>query len=77
MAITRATSRSNMQKSLGKKPLDFAKELQTAFVSEAVDHIEIAGPGFLNFFLKQESLGSIVDVILKAGKAYGQGPSKA
>jgi arginyl-tRNA synthetase len=63
-------------KSLGKKPLDFAKELQKAFVSEAVDHIEIAGPGFLNFFLKQESLGSIVDVILKAGKAYGQGPSK-
>jgi len=63
-------------KKLGKKPLDFAKELQTAFVSDAVDHLEIAGPGFINFFMKQESLGSVIDVILKAGKAYGQSPSK-
>ena len=38
-------------KKLGKKPLDFAKELQTAFVSDAVDHLEIAGPGFINFFM--------------------------
>ena len=26
--------------------------------------------------MKQESLGSVIDVILKAGKAYGQSPSK-
>jgi len=63
-------------KKLGKKPLEFAKEIQAAFVSEAVDHIEIAGPGFLNFFLKEEALGSIVATILKEGKAYGEAPKK-
>jgi arginyl-tRNA synthetase len=63
-------------KKLGKKPLDFANEIKSAFVSEAVDHVEIAGPGFLNFFMKGEALGSIVATILAEGKAYGQAPKK-
>src|SRR5690625_2321412 len=33
--------------------------------------VEIAGPGFINFFMDQDLLGNIVPVILKQGKAYG------
>ena len=40
-----------LAKKLGKKPIDFANEIKSTFVSEAVDHVEIAGPGFLNIFM--------------------------
>lgn len=33
--------------------------------------VEIAGPGFINFFMDQDLLGNIVPVILKQGKTYG------
>src|SRR5690625_1628943 len=33
--------------------------------------VEIAGPGFINFFMKQNFLGDIVPVILKQGETYG------
>lgn len=63
-------------KKLGKKPVDLAASLQKAIVSPAIDHIEIAGPGFINFFMAQASLGSIVGTILKEGADYGQGAKK-
>ena len=63
-------------KILGKKPLDLANEIKNAVESDLVDHIEIAGPGFINFFLKKESLSSIVSTILKEGEAYGSGADK-
>jgi arginyl-tRNA synthetase len=63
-------------KKLAKKPLDLAKELQSAIQSPIIDKIEIAGPGFINFYLKKASLGSIVHTILSQGKEYGQLPKK-
>ena len=63
-------------KKLDKKPLDFAAEIKMAFVSDVVDHVEIAAPGFLNFFMKDEALGSIVETILSQGKNYGQASKK-
>jgi arginyl-tRNA synthetase len=61
-------------KKLGKKPLDLAKSLQNELVSDHVEKVEIAGPGFINFFMKSETLGSIIPTILKQGAAYGQSP---
>lgn len=63
-------------KALGKKPIDLANEIKDAIQSDLVDHIEIAGPGFINFFLKKESLSTIVSTILKEGDAYGSGADK-
>lgn len=63
-------------KKVGKKPLDLAKELQSAIQSPIIDKIEIAGPGFINFYLKKASLGSIIHTILTEGKDYGQLPKK-
>ncbi len=65
-----------LAKKAGKKPFDLAVSLKDAISSPAIGKIEIAGPGFINFFLKKESLSSIVATILKEGKDFGQGVSK-
>ncbi len=59
---------------IGSKPQDIAKELSPVLLknSDFLEKIEIAGPGFLNFYLKKASLGKvIVDVFQKKSK-YGQ-----
>ncbi|MGM8364749.1 arginine--tRNA ligase [Virgibacillus sp. W0181] len=38
----------------------------------SIEKVEIAGPGFINFFMKSDFLGDIVPVILKEGDAYGK-----
>lgn len=57
----------------GKKPLELANLIKDNFRCDSCDHIEIAGPGFINFFMKHESLGSIVSTILEKGQDYGRG----
>ena len=43
-----------------KSPRDFASDLIKVINFSYVDHLEIAGPGFINFFLKNDSLQSVV-----------------
>jgi arginyl-tRNA synthetase len=38
----------------------------------SIEKVEIAGPGFINFFMKEDFLGEIIPAILKAGESYGQ-----
>ena len=40
--------------------------------STTIERVEIANPGFINFFLAKSSYQTIVASILKAGKQYGQ-----
>ncbi len=40
--------------------------------SEIIDRIEIAGPGFINFFLNKRSLLNVITEILQAGENYGR-----
>ncbi|MFB3091522.1 MAG: arginine--tRNA ligase, partial [Gammaproteobacteria bacterium] len=40
--------------------------------SEIIDRVEIAGPGFINFFLNKQSLLNIITKILQAGENYGR-----
>ena len=40
--------------------------------SEVVTRVEIAGPGFINFFLNQASTLSVVDTVLEQGERYGR-----
>ncbi|CAM9112986.1 arginine--tRNA ligase [Mycoplasma todarodis] len=39
----------------------------------SIENIEIAGPGFINFFMKREALNTIITDILEAGDDYGKG----
>ena len=56
----------------GKAPRDFASDLINAMNFPYVDHLEIAGPGFINFFLKNDSLQSVIKKVLTEGDNYGR-----
>lgn len=61
-----------LAKKVNLKPRDLAdsiiKELPA---SNEVAKVEIAGPGFINFFLTPQSLHSVVSHILNSGERYG------
>ena len=38
----------------------------------SLEKVEIAGPGFINFFMKNDFLGDIIGNILESGKNYGK-----
>ena len=62
-----------LAKSAKTKPRDLAERLVAALpADDAVEKIEIAGPGFINFFLKLASLNSVVADVLAAGQTYGR-----
>ena len=55
------------------KPRDLAAELLKHLPdSEFIDKVEIAGPGFINFFLAQKAYLRVVPDILNSGKKFGQ-----
>ncbi len=55
----------------GKRPVDFANELISRIHVDGVDRIEVCNPGFINFFLKSDELGSVVSKIISEGENYG------
>ena len=63
-----------LAKSLKTKPRDAARRLLDALELPAgvVKKTEIAGPGFINFFLADQALAAVLPVILQAGGAYGR-----
>ena len=61
---------------LGKKPRDFALELSEKLDKEGIEKIEVAGPGFINFFLKKDTINSAISNIIKLGDDYGRGAKK-
>jgi len=61
-----------LAKELGLAPKDIAEAILKNMPEDAlVDKVEIAGAGFLNFFLKKEVLKDEIDKILKEGSKYG------
>jgi len=62
-----------LAKSAGTKPRDLAEQLIAALpTDDIVEKVEIAGPGFINFFLKMASLNRVIAEILTAGDQYGR-----
>ncbi len=59
-----------------KKPIEVANLIVSSFKMDEVDHIEIAGPGFINFFMKKDALASIIKRIVSEGDDYGKGEDK-
>jgi arginyl-tRNA synthetase len=60
-----------------KSPRDIAASLVEAIGdNEVVDKIEIAGPGFINFYLSPAAFHAELESILDAGEAYGRQPQK-
>lgn len=64
-------------KGAGMPPRALAEKLVAELDnSERIEKIEIAGPGFINFFLAKGTNQAIVPAILAAGDAYGRANSK-
>ncbi len=57
-------------------PRKIAEVLLERIQGEWLDHAQIAGPGFLNFYLKSNVLYDAFAKILAAGEVYGQLPEK-
>lgn len=61
-----------LAKPLEKAPYDLAVEIVNLCPpSEQIAQIKIAGPGFINFFLAEDALQSIVKTALDLGDAFG------
>ena len=64
-----------LAKSLKQKPRAVAERLVATLQlpQGLVRKIEIAGPGFINFFLAEAQLASVLEAVLAAGERYGRG----
>ena len=61
-----------LSKAAKKNPRDMAQAIIKALPpSELVEKVEIAGPGFINFFLKQDAGTVVVKTILAQKEAFG------
>ncbi len=62
-----------LAKQAKRSPRDVAQVIIDALGSnDSIDKIEIAGPGFINFFLAQESTLNIINDIFIAGDRFGE-----
>ncbi|MFE8072865.1 arginine--tRNA ligase [Marinobacteraceae bacterium S3BR75-40.1] len=60
-------------KAAGMKPRDLATKIVEALPEDAaVDKVEIAGPGFINFFISDASSFDVIRQVLESGDAYGR-----
>lgn len=67
-----------LSKKLGKNPREIAEEIKTVYEKlndPSVKTVEIAGPGFLNFFLSENFLVDNVKNILSEKENYGKSDS--
>ena len=65
-----------LARTFAKSPRDVASLIIDKINKEHIDHIEIAGPGFINFYLKNDSLSNVVSKIISLDKDYGRGEKK-
>ena len=62
-----------LAKSAGLPPRDLARLIVSKFDQAAeIDRVEIAGPGFINFFLASDAGKAVVQAVLEQGDAYGR-----
>ena len=65
-----------LARTFAKSPRDVASLIIEKLDKEQIDHIEIAGPGFINFYLKHDSLANVVGKIISLDQDYGRGEKK-
>ncbi len=68
---------SNIAMTLAKAASKPARELAELIVAQmhahdAIEKIEVAGPGFINFFIASDASHSVVNSIILQGEKYGQ-----
>ena len=69
-----------LKKAVGSPPRDIADRIVAALEAASpphVERIEVAGPGFINFFLAPTWLHEVLREVVAAGEVYGRGDSYA
>ena len=64
-----------LAKTLHKKPLDIANELKESLNDEVIEKVEVAGPGFINFWMKKGAIADVINTVLLKGDDYGRSDS--
>ena len=63
----------SLARPMKRKPRDIAALIVERLPESVdIDKVEIAGPGFINFFLAEAALGSVVAEVLGKGAAFGR-----
>lgn len=57
---------------LKKSPREIANAIKMNFSSNIISKVEVAGPGFINFFINKECLYNVLNEILDKKKNYGK-----
>lgn len=63
-------------KKLHKSPRDIATSLSEKIHCDFITKVEVAGPGFVNFFVNSDSLSSLLKTIIEQGDKYGESLEK-
>ncbi len=61
-----------LAKQLKKKPLDIANELKDSLNDEVIEKVEVAAPGFINFWMKKGVVADVINTVIEKGDAYGK-----
>ena len=61
-----------LTKELKSSPMNIANDIKDRINDEMIDRIEVANPGFINFYLSRDYLLSNINVIINEGKNYGR-----
>ena len=61
---------------LGLNPRQFAEKLIAEIDQDGISKIEIAGPGFINFFMEKDEINKVVSKIIHENENYGRGEKK-
>ena len=67
-----------LAKPMKQPPRAIAERIVAAFADEAgIDRIEVAGPGFMNFFVETGAAFALIDRILEEGERFGRSGAAA
>ncbi len=62
-----------LAKQAGQPPRQLAEMLVRQLADhDSIDKVEVAGPGFINFFVASDASHSVISTILQQGEQYGQ-----
>src|SRR5574344_121618 len=56
-----------------KSPKEVATYIASLIDIDEVEKVEVAGPGFINFFVKKENITNIIKKIITEGSSFGDG----
>ena len=61
-------------KQVGKKPQDVANDIKDSLLKKLdnINSIEIAGPGFINFWMKKDALANCINTVFDQDENYGK-----